>query len=186
MPSQKSAASTKERIADTFLALTEQKAVNKITVREIAAKARVTTVTFYNHFRDKYDLIVWIHVRSAGAIMQKIGGSYKWRDTILDGIRYYADCRAFMLNALQHTSGHDSFLRHMERVNADLLTAEVRKSLGTKPLPPAVQYAIKIYCAGTVQTLFDWLIDGMPISAEDLALIFEECLPTGLRGFLYS
>ncbi|MBQ3671181.1 MAG: TetR/AcrR family transcriptional regulator C-terminal domain-containing protein [Treponema sp.] len=185
MQQQKSAASTKDRIADTFLALTEQKAVNKITVREIAEASGVTAVTFYNYFRDKYDLIVWIHVRAASEIMGKIGGGYKWRDTLLDGIRYFSENRAFMLNALCHTSGQDSFIRHVERVNTELLTAEVKNSLGAKPVPPAVQYAIKVYCSGTVRAMFDCLMDEMPISAEELAQIFEDCLPPILRGFLY-
>ena len=167
---QKSAASTKDRITDTFLALTEQKAVNKITVREIAEASGVTTVTFYNYFRDKYDLTVWIHVRAASCIMGKIGGSYEWRDTIRDAIRYFSENRAFMLNALHHTSGQDSFIRHVERVNTGLLTTEVKKSLGAKPVPPAVQYAIKDYCSGTVRAIFDWLMDGMPTPAENFAV----------------
>lgn len=184
MQPQKSAASTKDRIADTFLALTERKAVNKITVREIAESSEVTTVTFYNHFRDKYDLIVWIHMRSAREILGKIGNGYEWRDTLLDGIRYFSENRAFMLNALQHTGGQDSFIRHVERVNTDLLTAEVKKSIGAKPVPPAVHYAIKVYCSGTVRAIFDWLMDGMPTPAEELAQILEDCLPPILRGFL--
>ena len=180
---QQKSAGTKDRIADAFLSLAGHKAVNKITVREIAESSGVTTVTFYNYFRDKYDLTVWIHVRAASEIMGKVGGGYEWRDALLDGIRYFSENRAFMLNALQHTSGQDSFIRHIERVNTDLLTAEVRKSLGTKPVPPAVQYAIKVYTAGTVRAMFDYLMDDAPIPAEELAQILEDCLPPVLRGF---
>ena len=136
MQQQKSAASTKDRIADTFLALTEQKAVNKITVREIAEASGVTAVTFYNYFRDKYDLIVWIHVRAASEIMGKIGGGYKWRDTLLDGIRYFSENRAFMLNALCHTSGQDSFIRHVERVNTECSPPKSKTRSEQSPFRP--------------------------------------------------
>lgn len=80
----------------------------------------------------------------------------------------------------------DTFLALTEQkaVNTALLTAEVKKSLGAKPVPPAVQYAIKVYCAGTVRAIFDWLMNGMPTPAEELAQILEDCLPPILRGFL--
>lgn len=37
--------------------LAAQRSLDKITVKEIAQNCGVTSATFYNHFRDKYDLI---------------------------------------------------------------------------------------------------------------------------------
>ena len=65
--------STKELIAASFMELAAQKPIDKITVREVAANCAITTVTFYNHFRDKYELLVWIYVNQAVNIMKKIG-----------------------------------------------------------------------------------------------------------------
>lgn len=126
---------TKENIAKAFVALTEQKPINKITVREIAAKSGVTTVTFYNYFLDKYDLAIWLHVKESKKIMAKINGKYEWKNTLLEGLRYFAKNRNFMLNALNHTGGHNGFLRRVERINEELLTAEIKRSLKRKPCP---------------------------------------------------
>mgnify|MGYP003290733921 FL=1 len=175
---------TKENIAKAFVALTEQKPINKITVREIAAKSGVTTVTFYNYFLDKYDLAIWLHVKESKKIMAKINGRYEWKNTLLEGLRYFAKNRNFMLNALNHTGGHNGFLRRVERINEELLTAEIKKKFEKKTLPLDIQYAIKVYCAGTVRVLFDWLVYGMPVLVEDLAKYFEESLPQPLHRFL--
>ncbi|MBR4321740.1 TetR/AcrR family transcriptional regulator C-terminal domain-containing protein [Treponema sp.] len=181
--------STKDFIADTFLELAKQKPVNKITVREIAAACKITTATFYNYFRDKYELIVALHIRSANKIMDKISGDYTWKNSILDGIHYFAEQRHFMLNALHHTSGHDSFIRHVEYIHRNLLAREVQKSFGVKSekhLPREIQYSIDVYCSGTVRVLFDWLIEDCPCSEKELAGIFENCLPQVLRKYLYE
>lgn len=119
---------TKELIAASFMELAETKPIDKITVREVAANCAITTVTFYNHFRDKYDLIVWSYIDYGKSTMQKIGtDGYRWRDTLFESAHKFAQNRGFLLNALHHTSGHDSFVSHMERINIDLLTAEVKK-----------------------------------------------------------
>lgn len=47
-------------LAESLKALTEKKAIEKITIKEITDKAGVIRPTFYNHFQDKYELLEWI------------------------------------------------------------------------------------------------------------------------------
>ena len=56
-----SKATTKELIARSLVRLAATKSLDKITIQEIAADCGLTKTTFYNHFRDKYDLIVWAY-----------------------------------------------------------------------------------------------------------------------------
>ena len=64
---------TKDILAESFLELAENKRIDKITITEITSNCGMSQPTFYNHFKDKYDLIVWIHIRDTGSIMSKIG-----------------------------------------------------------------------------------------------------------------
>ena len=83
---------TKELIAASFMELAEKKPIDKITVREVAANCGSTTVTFYNHFRDKYDLIVWSYAQNTLKIMRKIGaGGYRWQNALWDWARYFSE-----------------------------------------------------------------------------------------------
>ena len=163
---------TKELIAASFMELAETKPIDKITVREVAANCGITTVTFYNHFRDKYDLIVWSYAQNTLKIMRKIGADgYRWQDALWEWARYFSEERGFLLNALRHTSGHDSFLTHMQKINIDLLTAEVKKRLGAKPLSPVLEGAIRLYCYGLSCLCFDWLTAETPLPPDDFAQI---------------
>ena len=64
---------TKELIAESLKELFTQKTADKITVKEIARNCGITPATFYNHFRDKYDLIVWIYAEPVKNIVCQMG-----------------------------------------------------------------------------------------------------------------
>ena len=52
--------STKKSIARSFKMLALENPIEKITIKEITECAGVIRPTFYNHFKDKYDLLEWI------------------------------------------------------------------------------------------------------------------------------
>ena len=177
---------TKELLADSFRELAETKPIHKITISNITDNCGLTQPTFYRHFKDKYDMIARIYVTDAKEIMGQIGtDGYTWRDTLLDGARYFSDHRTSALNALKHTSGRDSFLALLERVNTDLLCTEVRKKLMTEHIPQDILTMIKVYCYGTVRYTCEWLLEEMPLSRETYADVMEKCLPEPLRQYLY-
>ncbi|OPZ20320.1 MAG: HTH-type dhaKLM operon transcriptional activator DhaS [Firmicutes bacterium ADurb.BinA205] len=141
---------TKEILAESFQELASEKRIDKITITEITSNCGMSQPTFYNHFKDKYDLIVWIYIHESGEIMSKIGvDGYSWRDTLLDGARYFAANREYIINALRHTSGHDSFMLYVQKVNAEFLIIHRRvfsALLTGVPMPEAPEWHKK--CSG--------------------------------------
>ena len=177
---------TKELLAESFLELAENKRIDKITITEIAQNCGMSQPTFYNHFKDKYDLIVWIYVSSSNIIMSKIGkDGYQWRDTLFDAARQFLDNRDFVLNALKHTGGKDSFVENLRRINIDLLTAEVRKRLVGETIPDELLGIMRVYVYGTVQMMLEWLLDPSKLTPDQVAVIWEKSLPEELRQYLY-
>lgn len=178
---------TKELLAESFLELAREKRIDKITITGITENCGLSQPTFYNHFRDKYDLIVWIYIHGAGSIMSKIGKEgYAWRDTLSDGARYFAANRDFFINALKHTGGQDSFLRYLQKVNTELMVTEVRKKLMTEYIPDEIYGMIQVYVYGTVHHMLEWLLDDAKKPPEQVAAVWENSLPAPLRQYLYD
>ena len=176
---------TKEILADSFIELAATKTLNRITVLNIVENCGLTKPTFYRYFKDKYDLMAWLFVREAQGNVNKIGkGGYLWRDTLLDGLRYYEKNRKLMVNALKHTSGRDAFINLINEVDITFVSGEIRKKLGTDTLPGHLATLVKIYCYGTGQYLCDWLTDNHPASCEEVAEAMEACIPEPLKPFL--
>lgn len=176
---------TKNILAESFLELAEKKPINKITIADIVNNCGVTQPTFYRHFKDKYDMIAWIYAREAGNNIAKIGtNGYVWKDTFLDGMRFYEENRKFMINALKHTSGRDSFLFQMSEMNIQFIEDEIKKKLKVSECPPDLSAIAKMFCYGTNQFLYDWLIEKSDLSYEQVADLMEKSIPEVLRPYL--
>ena len=178
---------TKDILAESFLELAENKRIDKITITEITSNCGMSQPTFYNHFKDKYDLIVWIHIRDTGSIMSKIGqNGYQWKDSLVEGAKYHYANRKYFVNALKHTGGHDSFVEYVRKINTGFLVTEVRKKLMTEYIPDEIYAMIKKYVYGTVQYMLEWLMGDIPLSPEKVAEIWEKSLPEPLKQYLFS
>ena len=175
----------KELLADAFREVAEVKDVDKITIRDITENSGYSTATFYRQFSDKYDLIAWDYSRRVGEIMDRVGREgYGWRDTLLDGARYYKRDRAYLANLFLHTTGLESFLRYMTETHDRYLRGCVMRALGVKALDEKTSMYIHGYCHGTVALTCEWVLGKYSVDVEGLAEVFENSLPTPLRAYL--
>ena len=176
----------KEIFARSLKKLSAKKSVEKITVKDIVNDCRLTKTTFYNHFRDKYDLAAWIYSTSAEKIMNKINSeNYSWKDSLTDGMNYFFDNRNFLKNLMLNTSGQDSFINYVANFNVKILSDYIKKVHNLENLPANVEICVKIYCYGTVCTICEMLIKDFPIPVENFVSLLENALPEPLKKFLY-
>ncbi len=59
---------------------------------------------------------------------QTSSNDYKWKQTLYDAACLYKNNKEYLVNLLQNTSGHDSFLRYMTEINYAALP-EMSKAL---------------------------------------------------------
>lgn len=175
----------REILVDAFREVAGSKDVDKITVKDITENCGYSTATFYRHFRDKYDLIVWSYTQAVTATMGQIGREgYTWAHTLLEGARFFDRHRDVLANLLLHTSGHDAFVQHMSEVNYQALKDHVLKSTGREALDVTTDMYVRMYCMGTVCLTCEWILGRYPISPEELAEVYKACLPKPLHPLL--
>ncbi|SDB60265.1 transcriptional regulator, TetR family [Ruminococcaceae bacterium FB2012] len=176
---------TKEIIAESYLELAAKKSINKISVVDIVENCSMTKPTFYRYFKDKYDLISWLFVRATKENLDRIGtDGCAWIDTLLDGIRCYEQYRKYVVNALKHTSGRESFINIMNETEIEFIELEIKRKLGQDTVPENLSAIVKIYCYGSGQYICEWLMDSRPAPCEMVAEALEACIPDALRPFL--
>ena len=147
---------TKEIIARSLVRLATKKSIDKITIQEIATDSGLTKTTFYNHFRDKYDLIAWSYAEPMRKIKDRIGREdYTLHDAILDTLRYLGENQKFILNALKNSSGQYYFLHYVARVHSALLCEVVTAESGAAGASPKMEALIKLYIYGVAQMICD-------------------------------
>ena len=175
----------REILAESFRELAQTRPVDAITVGDIVKNCGYSPTTFYRQFKDKYDLIAWEHARRVSGIMDKIGvDGYVWRQTLIDGARMFERERDYLKNLLNHTTGHDAFIRYKVEINYQALKGYIVKSGGGKELDEATDMIMRTYVLGTVALSCEWIMGRYQVSPETLAEVFEKALPLPLHPYL--
>ena len=175
----------KEILAESFRELAKEKSIDRITVRDITANCGYSQATFYRQFKDKYNLIAWDYAQGVATMMARIGQEgYTWKHTLIDGLQGFQDYRDYLSNLLQHTEGHDSFVRYMSEINYEALKKHVQRVGGTERLPEDIIMYIRLYCLGTVSFACEWILGKYSCTPSELSDIFLKSLPQPLHSYL--
>ena len=175
----------KEILAASFQELAAVKSIDKITIQEIADNCGYSPATFYRNFKDKYDLIAWEHTRSVAEIMdQTSADDYLWKQTLYDGARLYNENKDYLVNLLQHTSGHDSFMRYMTEINCAALEKYILSVNCNQKLTHEETMYVKMYCHGFVGLACEWIMGEINTTLEEIAEVYEQSIPEPLKKYL--
>ena len=175
----------KEILTDSFQELAAKKSIDKITIQEIVDNCEYSPATFYRHFKDKYDLIAWKYTRDVAEILDRTSADdYQWKQTLYDAACLYSKNKDYLVNLLQNTSGHDSFIRYMTEINIDALKRYILSVKGNQALTHKEMIYIKIYCYGFVGVACEWILGEFNATIEEIAEVYECSIPEPLRGYL--
>ena len=178
--------SSKEIFAETLLELSQHKTVDKITVQQIVDESGLSLQTFYNHFRDKADLILWVHKSKFEELLGKLGkDGYTFHDLIAENIRFYSDHRDFMWNALNHTHGQDSYWRVSYETGYRIIRRYVVEKNGLDDLPEALDFYIKAYSCVSTHMYAEWAFNMKDTPPDVFAGYLEEITPELLKRYLF-
>lgn len=175
----------KEILAESFRELAGSKPVDKITVPNIIENCGYSKTTFYRLFKDKYDLMAWDYTQRIQAIVvQTENEDYEWKQILLEGALLFYEQRDYLKNLLLHTKGYESFSRYMKQLHFKSMIKCVLDASGLEELDVKTEMYVRTYCQGTVDLSCDWIMGKYQVTPEELALVFEDCLPQPLRKYL--
>ena len=175
----------KEILAESFREIAEKKPVDKITVPDITENCGYSKTTFYRLFKDKYDLMAWDYAKRQQEIMDQMSDpDYGWKRALLEGAFLFHEQRDYLKNLLLHTYGYESFSKYMKQRHFENLWKCVLAASEGKDLDVKTEIYVRTYCQGTADLICDWIMGVYDISPEELAEVFEKCLPQPLHQYL--
>ncbi|MCR4627527.1 MAG: TetR/AcrR family transcriptional regulator [Treponema sp.] len=165
---------TKFLLADTMKKLMQEKDVGKIHVSDICKAASIERATFYYHFRDKYQLIMWAFIQDVE------------KTDLLNEDEAAAGLERMKQNFMFFKKAYECSLENpiwnyileyfVSRYNNTAL-----KRLGTKSLPASIAYSIRLYCHGAVGMTREWLLSDGIMNPHDTVKSMYRSMPTDLR-----
>ena len=158
----------KRVLASTLKEMAEKKSLSKITINDLTQACGVSRQTFYNNFKDIYDLVEWIYLKEVVTPIER-GKIYdKWQDALTSIFQYISENHVFVLNT--YRSFGKGFLEKVLRQEIELfLSNQVFKKIEvTKEEAKQVEFSYSFYTYALVGVGLDWIEKQMPESVEEL------------------
>lgn len=173
-----------ELLAESLHELARQKPVDKITVREIAANAEVTTATFYNYFQDKYELIFWIYDYQVQEILIDYeNGDEQWSDILREFIQLLRDDELFYRNAFLNTHGQDSLFINASRKWNQVITQFLLQQYGEQ-ITEEIIFDLHFYIGACAHATLQWFFGKQNVTEEQFVHYLENAMPRALAPYL--
>ena len=155
-------------IADSLLTLCEKKPLKKITVADIQEDSGISRQTFYNHFKDKLDLIQYIY---------KTRIVYNWNELDLSKQDYYDAKLSIFYNDIKYQNfikqavkitGTNCLVDFMYNDSQRFDRCWYQSFHGDKALTKEQFFASDYHSVAGVYMRIQWILDDFPISPEEL------------------
>ena len=166
----------KRVLESTLKEMAEKKSLSKITINDLTQACGVSRQTFYNNFKDIYDLVEWIYLKEVVTPIER-GKIYdKWQDALTSIFQYISENHVFVLNT--YRSFGKGFLEKVLRQEIELfLSNQVFKKIEvTKEEAKQVEFSYSFYTYALVGVGLDWIEKQMPESVEELVERIERVM----------
>ncbi|HEY8473361.1 MAG TPA: TetR/AcrR family transcriptional regulator [Natronosporangium sp.] len=169
---------TKALLRSALLELIQEKGYDRLTVQDIIDRADVGRSTFYAHFRDKEDLLLYglAEIREAFRPGQ---------DTATLQVFEHFARSAEVWRAMVGRRGGELFLRHLHSLLAELIREQLaaRAPAGETvvPLEAVVEFATSTLIGLGTRW---WLGKGVPLTPQEMDRLYRRLTEPGIRAGL--
>lgn len=162
----------KNIVAEALLEICKTKDLASITIKDIREKTGISRQGFYNHFRDKNDLIHWIYY---DRILTEFHSVELDRDYYTDLKDYYqraAEYHYFLKPAIRDSGQNclkDYMFEHPFQWELQYHEKWYEKNNSEKPVMEEVRFFIKYHSLASAGMTIEWIREDMPVTPEQMA-----------------
>ena len=177
---------TQKALKNALLQLMETKPVHSITIKELCDCADLNRSTFYDYYKDIYELLTAVHedlfeemniyvkASQKAAMEQDIDTQRIFLTAVID----YMRAHSFLFQTLLRRNEEHRFERELfQYFTKQFLQKQGEDSEITE------RYEILYHCTGSFSILCQWILEDCPISSEQLAAIMICSAPPSNHSF---
>ena len=155
--------------------LTKEKPYDKISISDIADRCGIKRQTFYYHFQDKYELLVWIYFNELFAPNMEGISLENWDEKLGAILTQMQEEKKFYINTIKHAE--DYIIQYMLEV-AEQTFEEAIDKLDEKSHLKNEERGIfaRFFAYGICGIIVEWAKGGMKMAPEKLADYMREML----------
>ena len=170
---------TRNTFIEAFCELYKTTPIEKITVKELVQRAGYSRATFYNYFRDAYDLLEYVENEFITSLLDTITANIENHKDFDNFICVFVDLvksKETHLNVFMNSSNHLPFVERLKVEAVPLLLSAFNVSRNNA----TARYALEFYISGMIPLIGTWLKRNQDLSTEDLAQLIKGILQDGV------
>ena len=175
---------TKQAMKTSLEKMLLAKPVNKITIADITNDCRISRMTFYYHFKDIYDLIVWSWMEKfVGALNDK--KTYEtWQEGFLEVFMVIKENRRYVENICDSIS-RERIEDYLYQLTYDLLIGVANdKAVGMNVNESDKKFIAEFYKYAFVGILIDWFENRMTEDPKQLVIKVNDLIEGSFHKYL--
>ncbi len=180
---------TPRQFADALRRIAAKKSFEDITVREIVHESGLSSRTFYNHFRSKYDLVLWSYANADNIYLTDAKSAstiLPFDELLLLGLKRFSADRNLFKGAFDDWAGPESLCMTLVEHGCRAVPEYIRIRHGSKALSERAVALVRFYVEGTVSELARWMADSNPMPAKNFRDLLVDAMPPSVRRLLHS
>ena len=172
---------TKRQLAAAVVELCGEMPFSKIRVRTICEHAGVSRRTFYNHFRDKYELLPWQVQDGQNRMFRELGDDFPYRALIRGSFENIRDNEAMFRAALLRP---EIFVAIGQSIIDESVEALLPRLEGCGIPEERLRFLLVYHFAANVEVMRRWFGDGAEEDPDVLTELIVQAMPEELKGVL--
>ena len=176
---------SKTILAETLLELARYQTLDKITVKQIVEESGLSMQTFYNHFQDKSELILYIHKSEGDKNMDALRkGQISFTDMARKNLDFYLEHKDYMANAISNSPASNPYLRQIADTTLAVMEHYFQNQLGLDPIPEEIDFDLRMYVNALVALYGDLALGRLSMPNEKFLDYLHNGMPPKLRTYL--
>lgn len=173
---------TKNALSEAVKALMEEHNLDKITIKMITDYCGFNRQTFYYHFTDIYDLVIWMFRRDLLPLIEHLEGELLWKEGLKKIFEYLEDNRKMckiVLTTVDRESVSTFFISNVRNI----VEHTVHQLLDSMELPSDNRELLTdFYIISIGSVLENWIIGQLDYSPDEIIAFLETVFEDHIRG----
>lgn len=176
---------TKINFALSFIDLLNTKEIKDVTISSLCQHSNYSRETFYYHFKDKYDLISWMHAYEKHSYFNKYYGKEGFSYTVGKILADMKKIKIFYFRGFE-----DNLNTQLETImttqTIELYTQLAKHNLDQSTLSKEIELSINYSVYGAVLLAKEWLLSENDLNEIELAQFIAASMNDNLKDILLS
>ena len=175
----------KKILANALLNLCQKQSLQSITVSQLLKETGVSRQTFYNHFKDKNDLICYIYDTYIVPDFDEHHMDIDFYESLLQTFQNIKNYHKFMKQACQIEGQNclkDYIVEHCQQF--DLKWHQ--NLYGSDPMPDDLKFATIYHANASSSMTLSWILSNMPVPCEEIVDMIVQMRGLGMDKLFHS